>query len=81
MMPCGRAAPRRGSWISVHMLSTVCGWRKGYRGLGVEMTNEIGPAEADISGFIRGSGYVGEKAIETAKGGPIPTPDRLSRIG
>ena len=46
---------------------------KGYRGMGVELTNEIGPAEADTGRFVRGTGYTGEAAVQAAAGQPPAT--------
>ncbi len=36
---------------------------KGYKGMGVELTNEITPVEAGLMRFVRGEGYVGEAAL------------------
>ena len=37
---------------------------KGYKGMGVDLTNEITPLEAGLMRFVRGEGYIGEDALK-----------------
>ena len=43
---------------------------KAYKGIGTELTNEITPVEAGLLRFVRGDGYTGQQAVETARNRP-----------
>jgi len=40
---------------------------KGYKGMGVELTNEVTPIEAGLLRFVRGEGYVGQAALDALR--------------
>ena len=37
---------------------------KGYKGMGVELTNEVTPLEAGLMRFVQGEGFTGERALK-----------------